>query len=316
MLNVLHVALTHAWTSKLRSAKRPNDQVTVFAKYWVLTMFVLLLYTVSVCEYWFWFFLWIIILLRLVVTLSVVNYCRTNFVILNGNCYIWQYYQGSVLQTKRFRFKSFPVSWSIGSDQEKRKEKKKEPIKKIVILHSVDYHWKFYESILSHIRKYLQKCWYYGRVASSAGMGKGNIRCWRSVIRELALLRPAQVLWGWCWRDVGVLRWRCLRCRVFQRTVGVPVGTGCASLLADLFLCSCGAEFIRGLLHGRGILLLWLRLGVWICQRRFVCWQYWFSFMCQFDMSQSIRFGVSILRVPMSPWRSGLLTQPVIWVGC
>jgi hypothetical protein len=37
--------------------------------------------------------------------------------------------------------------------------------------------------------------------------------------------------------------------RVFRRSVGVPVGADCAPLLADLFLCSYGAGFVRRLLQ-------------------------------------------------------------------
>ena len=36
--------------------------------------------------------------------------------------------------------------------------------------------------------------------------------------------------------------------RVFQQTVGIPTGTNCAPLLADLFLYSYEANFIHGLL--------------------------------------------------------------------
>jgi hypothetical protein len=36
--------------------------------------------------------------------------------------------------------------------------------------------------------------------------------------------------------------------RVFQQTVGTPMGTICAPLFADLFLYSYEAEFIQGLL--------------------------------------------------------------------
>jgi hypothetical protein len=36
--------------------------------------------------------------------------------------------------------------------------------------------------------------------------------------------------------------------RVFQQTVGIPMGTNCASLLANLLLCSYEADFIQGLL--------------------------------------------------------------------
>jgi hypothetical protein len=36
--------------------------------------------------------------------------------------------------------------------------------------------------------------------------------------------------------------------RVFQQTVGIPMGTNCAPLLAALFLYSYEADFIQGLL--------------------------------------------------------------------
>ena len=35
--------------------------------------------------------------------------------------------------------------------------------------------------------------------------------------------------------------------RVFQRTVGIPMGTNCAPLLAHLFLYSYEADFIQGI---------------------------------------------------------------------
>ncbi len=35
--------------------------------------------------------------------------------------------------------------------------------------------------------------------------------------------------------------------RIFQQRVGIPIGTNCAPLLADLFLYSCKADFIQGL---------------------------------------------------------------------
>ena len=38
------------------------------------------------------------------------------------------------------------------------------------------------------------------------------------------------------------------RGRVFQQTVGIPMGTNCAPLLANLFLYSYEADFIKGLL--------------------------------------------------------------------
>jgi hypothetical protein len=36
--------------------------------------------------------------------------------------------------------------------------------------------------------------------------------------------------------------------RVFQQTVGIPMGTNCAPLLVDLLLYSYEADFIQGLL--------------------------------------------------------------------
>ena len=35
--------------------------------------------------------------------------------------------------------------------------------------------------------------------------------------------------------------------RVFQQTVGIPMGTNCGPLLADLFFYSYAADFIQGL---------------------------------------------------------------------
>jgi hypothetical protein len=40
--------------------------------------------------------------------------------------------------------------------------------------------------------------------------------------------------------------------RVFQQTVGIPMSTNCATLLADLFLYSYEADFIQGLLKKNG----------------------------------------------------------------
>ena len=39
--------------------------------------------------------------------------------------------------------------------------------------------------------------------------------------------------------------------QVFQQTVGIPMGTNCAALLADLFLHSYEAEFIQDLIKGQ-----------------------------------------------------------------
>ena len=38
---------------------------------------------------------------------------------------------------------------------------------------------------------------------------------------------------------------------IFQQTVGIPMGTNCAPLLADLFLYSYEAEFIQNLLKDK-----------------------------------------------------------------
>ena len=40
--------------------------------------------------------------------------------------------------------------------------------------------------------------------------------------------------------------------RVFQQTVGIPMSTNCAPLLADLFLYSYESYFIQGLLKKKG----------------------------------------------------------------
>jgi hypothetical protein len=40
--------------------------------------------------------------------------------------------------------------------------------------------------------------------------------------------------------------------RVFQQTVGIPMGTNCVHLLADLFLYSYETDFIQGLLNKNG----------------------------------------------------------------
>ena len=35
--------------------------------------------------------------------------------------------------------------------------------------------------------------------------------------------------------------------RVFQQTIGIPMGTNCVPLLADLFLHAIDADFLQGL---------------------------------------------------------------------
>jgi hypothetical protein len=43
--------------------------------------------------------------------------------------------------------------------------------------------------------------------------------------------------------------------QIFQQTVGIPIGTNCANLLAGFFLYSYEAEFIQKLLHEKKKLL-------------------------------------------------------------
>ena len=48
--------------------------------------------------------------------------------------------------------------------------------------------------------------------------------------------------------------------KVFQQIVGIPIGTNCAPLLADIFLYSYEAEFIQSLLStGKNIRLFYMR---------------------------------------------------------
>jgi hypothetical protein len=39
--------------------------------------------------------------------------------------------------------------------------------------------------------------------------------------------------------------------RVFQQTIGIPMGTNCAPLLADLFLCGYEEDFLQGFLKNK-----------------------------------------------------------------
>jgi hypothetical protein len=43
--------------------------------------------------------------------------------------------------------------------------------------------------------------------------------------------------------------------QIFKRTIGIPMGTNCTPLLADLFLYSYEAEFIQNFLHAKNKLL-------------------------------------------------------------
>ena len=42
---------------------------------------------------------------------------------------------------------------------------------------------------------------------------------------------------------------------VFQQTIGIPLGTNCAPLLADLFLHAYAANFLQGLLKNKDRIL-------------------------------------------------------------
>jgi len=54
-----------------------------------------------------------------------------------------------------------------------------------------------------------------------------------------------KVLWNWYHQHARVFDWQNI-CYVWW-TVGIPLGTNCAPLLADLFLYSYEADFILGL---------------------------------------------------------------------
>ena len=43
--------------------------------------------------------------------------------------------------------------------------------------------------------------------------------------------------------------------KVFQQTVGIPMGTICAHLLAEIFFCSYEGEFIESLLSMGGYIV-------------------------------------------------------------
>jgi hypothetical protein len=59
--------------------------------------------------------------------------------------------------------------------------------------------------------------------------------------------------------------------QVFRRSVGIPMGTNCAPLLADLFLYSYEAEFIQKLLHKKKkISCCGLRFDILIYWRHFI----------------------------------------------
>jgi hypothetical protein len=56
------------------------------------------------------------------------------------------------------------------------------------------------------------------------------------------------VLWNWYHQYAWVFDWQhaMFDRRVFQQTVGIPMDTNCASLLADFFPYSYEADFIQG----------------------------------------------------------------------
>jgi hypothetical protein len=62
-----------------------------------------------------------------------------------------------------------------------------------------------------------------------------------------------------------------VRGHVFQQSIGIPMGTNCAPLLADLFLYSYEAKFIQKLLHEKKkISCCGLQFDISIYGRRFV----------------------------------------------
>ena len=59
--------------------------------------------------------------------------------------------------------------------------------------------------------------------------------------------------------------------KVFQQIVGIPMGTNCAPLLADIFLYSYEAEFIQSLLStGKKKISISVQLYIQIHRRRIV----------------------------------------------
>ena len=52
--------------------------------------------------------------------------------------------------------------------------------------------------------------------------------------------------------------------KVFQQIIGIPIGTNCAPLLADIFLYSYGAEFIQPLLSAGRKRLVYISVQLYI----------------------------------------------------
>ena len=79
-----------------------------------------------------------------------------------------------------------------------------------------------------------------------------GIRARRNIFCEGALWFQKQVLWRWHHQDAWVSSWQYfswfLPKKVFQQTVGIPMGKNCAPLLADIFLYSYQADFVQSLL--------------------------------------------------------------------
>ena len=55
---------------------------------------------------------------------------------------------------------------------------------------------------------------------------------------------PQKILRCRCHKDAGISDRQYFGGRIFQQTIGIPMGTNCAMLLPDLFLYSYEAEFV------------------------------------------------------------------------
>ena len=60
---------------------------------------------------------------------------------------------------------------------------------------------------------------------------------------------PQKILRCRCHKDAGISNRQYFCGRIFQQTIGIPMGTNCVPLLADLFLYSYEAEFVQSLLQ-------------------------------------------------------------------
>jgi hypothetical protein len=71
--------------------------------------------------------------------------------------------------------------------------------------------------------------------------------------------------------------------QVFQQSVGIPMDSNCAPLLADLFLYSYEAEFIQKFLHEKKKSLA---VAFNSAFRYIVYWQWSIPVTCRFDISK------------------------------